>query len=280
MSSNVRKRIQCVLALIDYFLEGTFSQGNPMEQSNAILIQAADLIKAGKKQEAVKLLRNLLQSEPGNARAWGILSMAVDDVEERREALQGVADYGDTRMSTWARQELAKLPPPISLFPPSEPLFQSPDEMPQSLADFEIPDAPAPIQPAAAAPAGPSAAGRARRLVMTGVVILVVAFLLLILVFLLPTIQSYLATRPTETPRPTATETARPTRAPRPTSTITDTPSPAPTRTPRPTPTPSPTETETPTPGPSPTPSRTPTVTRTPTPTRTPTVTKTATTSP
>lgn len=241
-----------------------------MEQSNALLIQAADLVKAGKKQEAVKLLRNLLQSEPGNARAWGILSMAVEDVEDRREALQGVADYGDARMSTWAHQQLAMLPPPIS-FQPSEPLFPS-DAMPTSLADFEIPDAPPPAQPNAA-PAAPASAGnRSRRLIQFGVAILVIACLLLALVFLLPIIQNTLTAKPklTATPTATATETQRPTRAPRATATITDTPTPAPTRTPRPTPTASQTETQTPTPGPSPIPSRTPIPTRTPIPSKTP----------
>lgn len=82
------------------------------------LQQAFQLIKAGNKTDAAKLLVPIVRNEPNNADAWWLLSNAVTNVEQQRRALEKVLSLrpDDDR----ARRKLAQvngLPPPESIAP-------------------------------------------------------------------------------------------------------------------------------------------------------------------
>jgi hypothetical protein len=82
------------------------------------LQQAFQLIKAGNKTEAARILVPIVRSEPNNADAWWLLSNAVTNVEQQRRALEKVLSLrpDDDR----ARRKLAQVtggPPPESVAP-------------------------------------------------------------------------------------------------------------------------------------------------------------------
>ncbi|MBW4439267.1 MAG: pre-peptidase C-terminal domain-containing protein [Pleurocapsa minor GSE-CHR-MK-17-07R] len=82
------------------------------------LQQAFQLIKAGNKTDAAKLLVPIVRNEPNNADAWWLLSNAVTNVEQQRRALEKVLSLrpDDDR----ARRKLAQVtgaPPPESIAP-------------------------------------------------------------------------------------------------------------------------------------------------------------------
>src|SRR5215216_7194619 len=60
------------------------------DQSQQDLQQAYSLIKAGNKQEAARLLVNILKTERDNAEAWWLLANASPDTVKARQALQQV----------------------------------------------------------------------------------------------------------------------------------------------------------------------------------------------
>jgi hypothetical protein len=211
------------------------------------LTQASNLIKAGQKKQAIEILRQILEEDPENAPAWGLLAMAFDDADRRRQCLEEVIRIGDSRMVTWAHQHLAALTPAPEVEAPAPPQPASPSA--DMFSSINIPQTPA----APVAPAEPALEKPRRSLTpyLLGCgVVLVVICLVAAVVFAMPSLMrspvvNGLLGVPTETPAPTAT--LRPTDTPWPTSTITNTPAPTATRTPRPTITPTSTLTVTPT---------------------------------
>ncbi|MCA9905409.1 MAG: pre-peptidase C-terminal domain-containing protein [Anaerolineae bacterium] len=80
------------------------------DASRAQLVQAYNWIKAGKKQQAEKLLISVLQQHPENADAWWLLANALNAPAEQEEALQEVLKLrpGDEK----AQKMLARFAPP------------------------------------------------------------------------------------------------------------------------------------------------------------------------
>lgn len=54
------------------------------------LRQAIDLIKSGKKQDSIPILKGILKTDKNNERAWMWMSACVDSTEDKRYCLQEV----------------------------------------------------------------------------------------------------------------------------------------------------------------------------------------------
>jgi len=199
------------------------------------LKEAYNLIKAGHKQQAITILERLIQANPADAEAWALKVLAVDDPDQKRACLNEIIRLSsDQKALTWARQQLAALPPSIPDF-----------------AVFQPPSTPAPVKTSA----GMARSDGPRRDVLyiglaaaATLAVIIVAGIFAVPILrqrfspaptaAAPTAQPTAlsqAVRPTDTPVPTSTAsaTSRPTRTPtdRPTRTATA----APTDTPGPT---------------------------------------------
>ena len=74
--------------------------------------QAAAFIKAGRKERAYPILREILLNDKKNLAAWELLSQATDHKAERAYSLKQILDIEPGH--AWARKELDLLEPPIS----------------------------------------------------------------------------------------------------------------------------------------------------------------------
>ena len=73
---------------------------------------ALELLKAGRLQEAAALLAAILKRDPGNERAWHMLSFALADREQRAYALRRVLRINPGNRA--ARSQLARISGPPS----------------------------------------------------------------------------------------------------------------------------------------------------------------------
>lgn len=78
-----------------------------MTDINQPLQQAYEAIKAGRKQEAISILRPILEADPDQANAWWLMANAQQDPQAIREALENVLRLRPDNDK--AQQMLAKL---------------------------------------------------------------------------------------------------------------------------------------------------------------------------
>lgn len=76
------------------------------------LKQAYDLIKQGRKREAVAMIQPIVKANPNNGDAWWLLANAADDTNIKRDSLKRILQIGGSegRVSK-AQQMLNSLPP-------------------------------------------------------------------------------------------------------------------------------------------------------------------------
>jgi hypothetical protein len=91
------------------------------------LTQAVQLIKAGNKQAALPILKEIVQIEPNNETAWLWLYSSVDNTSQKKYCLQKVLEINPNNQN--ARNALAKLSNQIPSPAPqlARPLSQQPD---------------------------------------------------------------------------------------------------------------------------------------------------------
>jgi peptide/nickel transport system permease protein len=91
--------------------------------TDGMLEGALELLKAGRLEEAAALLAAILRHDPGNERAWHMLSFALADAEQRAYALRRVLRLNPGNRA--ARSQLARIsappPPPLAAALPAEP---------------------------------------------------------------------------------------------------------------------------------------------------------------
>ncbi|MFQ3568082.1 MAG: tetratricopeptide repeat protein [Aggregatilineales bacterium] len=91
------------------------------------LVRAHELIEAGNPEEALTLLRPVLDAEPDNADAWWIYAHAVSDPEEARRALGNVLSLDP------GYPEAAEL---LALLNEQYPIVETPSELVEDTADI------------------------------------------------------------------------------------------------------------------------------------------------
>ena len=92
---------------------------------NQLLAQSVQLLKAGQREEARKLLMQLIEQDEKNEQAWLWLSGAVDTNEDRRICLENVLTINPDNAT--ARKGLAKLGPDLAKINP-EPSISPPED--------------------------------------------------------------------------------------------------------------------------------------------------------
>jgi hypothetical protein len=256
-----------------------------------MLEMAIALAKAGDKDAARVLLRQIVASEPDNERAWGWLSFCAETVAERRQALERVLEIDPDNQAVRraleklgdekpAREKLLPTPPepspqeePPSPEPSAEQVLvdaaePQPEPEPRLLAaeptlaeEVALPDQP-PADEVFAEPAQPERAGYLGRFWLWATASRPKAVAVFALIALLACccplgVASQLI--PRAEPEPTATSavaqalpTLTSTFTPAPTDTTEPTDTPAPSQTPEPTATAEPTDTPPPSPTPEP----------------------------
>jgi len=61
-----------------------------MDDTSSLINEAIEAYRAGNRNEAVRLLREVLQQDPRNEQAWLYMGAAIEDPEKRRQAFQRV----------------------------------------------------------------------------------------------------------------------------------------------------------------------------------------------
>ncbi|MBI9043168.1 MAG: hypothetical protein JEZ06_01710 [Anaerolineaceae bacterium] len=79
------------------------------------LIEAVDLIHEGERDKAADLLQELVSNDPGNAKAWLWLSIAVNSKEAKIECLKKVLELDPENQK--ARIDLFQLSPDADAIP-------------------------------------------------------------------------------------------------------------------------------------------------------------------
>src|SRR5687767_10489025 len=86
------------------------------EGNQQVLHDAYELIKSGQKQEAMRLLVQVLQSDRNNANAWWLLANATDEPGKKQQALEQVLrlqpDHGAARRALDTLTGADAAPPP------------------------------------------------------------------------------------------------------------------------------------------------------------------------
>lgn len=220
------------------------------------LAQAHNLIQAGQKTEAVRLLGTLMQENSTDPRLWAMLAMAVDEPAHKMQCLQEVLRLAkDRKMIEWAREQITAMEqqPPVTMS-----LSESQKaSRPQLHAEFN-PDTQFNLMRDTAKIEKKS--GFDLMNVLIGIAVIALIGLLAFLgwwyfsgrgslagVAQPSPAPEVIADTSTETPAPTRESSATPTERPTATATATITNTPRPTRTPTVTPTATPTITPTPT---------------------------------
>jgi hypothetical protein len=100
------------------------------EENRQVLQDAYGLIRAGNKQEATRLLINVLKADRNNADAWWLLANATNDSDKKRQALEQVLRINPAHGA--ARRALDTLNPTVS--PAHPPVYTPPPVTPPPAA--------------------------------------------------------------------------------------------------------------------------------------------------
>jgi cell division protein FtsN len=120
-----------------------------MTMNKTIFEQAAILLKAGKKDEARRLLVTLVQKEPNNENAWLALSYTFDDSERVIRCLHKVQAINPH--NAYARKRLAQYVTPPFILEDEPPTPAQPEPAPARPVQ-PPPRQPQPVQPVAQVP--------------------------------------------------------------------------------------------------------------------------------
>jgi hypothetical protein len=97
---------------------------NPYGSHDLKLQKAAEFIKAGQKNEARQLLRDILVADQNNLAAWELLAYATNNIQEETYCLNRILKFRPDH--PWAKQRLAAINPPA-------PSVESPPEVERPL---------------------------------------------------------------------------------------------------------------------------------------------------